>query len=276
MDITSVIVIARHEARVNIRNKWTLTFAAAFGLLAVAISYFGLVTAGAVGFQGFERTTASLLSLVLYLIPNLALVLATLSFTGEPGSGELLFSQPVSRTEILTGKVLGLFASIVLATVFGFGLAATVIAFNIETDGLSRFAGFVGLALLLSLVFVAIGALVSIVFPVRSRAFGTALFLWFFFVLFYDLLVIGAAFLIEERAANWLIFASLFGNPVDLVRVSGLMLLGDSTIFGAAGAALVKFFGGRGPGAIVLLFAILLWIAVPLVIASRRLRKQDI
>ena len=89
MDITSVIVIARHEARVNIRNKWTLTFAAAFGLLAVAISYFGLVTAGAVGFQGFERTTASLLSLVLYLIPNLALVLATLSFTGEPGSGEL-------------------------------------------------------------------------------------------------------------------------------------------------------------------------------------------
>lgn len=276
MDSGSVITIARQEARVNIRNKWTLTFAGAFGLLALAISYFGLVTTGAVGFQGFERTTASLLSLVLYLVPNLSLVLATLSLTGEPGSGELLFSQPLSRTDILAGKLLGLFSSIVLATVFGFGLAAAVIALEVGVDGLPLFAGFVALALLLSLVFLAVGALISVALPTRSRAFGTSLFVWFFFVLFYDLLVIGATFMLRERIANVVIFASLFGNPVDMVRVGGMMLLDDSTVFGAAGAALLKFFGGRALASAVLLVGILLWIALPLALANRRLKQQDI
>ena len=97
-------------------------------------------------------------------------VLATVSLTGEPGSGELLFSQPVSRTEILAGKLLGLFSSIVIATLFGFGLAGTLIAFEVGTDGLPRFAGFVCLSLLLSLVFLALGALISVAFPARSRA----------------------------------------------------------------------------------------------------------
>ena len=276
MDIASVIVIARQEARVNMRNKWTLTFAAAFGLLALAISYFGLVTTGAVGFQGFERTTASLMSLVLYLVPNLSLVLATLSLTGDQGSGELLFSQPVSRTAILAGKLLGLFSTIVVATLFGFGLAGTVIAFETGVDGLPRFAGFVGLALLLSLVFLALGSLISVAFPARTRAFGTALFLWFFFVLLYDLLVVGTAFMLPERTANGLIFGSLFANPVDIVRVGGMMLLGDSTVFGAAGAALLKFLGGRAGAAAALIVATLLWIVLPLLLANRKLKRQDL
>ena len=276
MDFSSVMTIARQEARVNIRNKWTLTFAAAFGLLALAISYFGLVTTGAVGFQGFERTTASLMSLVLYLVPNLSLMLATLSLTADRGSGELLFSQPVSRTEILTGKLLGLFSTIVIATLFGFGLAGSVIAFEVGVDGLPRFAGFVGLSLLLSLVFLALGALISVAFPARSRAFGTSLFVWFFFVLFYDLLVIGAAFMLPERTANTVIFASLFGNPVDMIRVGGMMLLGDSTVFGAAGAALIKFLGGRAPACAALLVGTLLWIVLPLLLANRKLKRQDL
>ena len=44
-------------------------FAGVFGLVALTISYFSLVTEGYARFQGFERTTASLLSLVLYLVP---------------------------------------------------------------------------------------------------------------------------------------------------------------------------------------------------------------
>ena len=40
-----------------------------------------------------------------------------------------------------------------------------------------------------------------------------------------------------------LIFLSLFGNPVDAARVAGLISAGDAAIFGAAGAALLKFLG---------------------------------
>jgi ABC-type transport system involved in multi-copper enzyme maturation permease subunit len=75
-----------------------------FAALALAISYFGLVTEAVVGFQGFTRTTASLLSVALYLIPMVSLAMGALSFTGEKGASEVLFSQPVARTEILWGS----------------------------------------------------------------------------------------------------------------------------------------------------------------------------
>ncbi|HYL97598.1 MAG TPA: ABC transporter permease subunit, partial [Blastocatellia bacterium] len=128
MDFNAVTTIARQELIINIRNKWTVIFAGVFGVLVLAISYFGLATAGSIGFQGFARTSASLLNLVLYLVPLVSLIMGTLSFTSEKTTGEMLFAQPVSRSDILAGKIAGLFASIFTATLIGFGLAGIVIS----------------------------------------------------------------------------------------------------------------------------------------------------
>lgn len=276
MDFNAVKTIARQELVVNIRNRWTLIFAALFGALALAISYFGLVTAGAVGFQGFARTSASLLNLVLYIVPLVALTMGCQSFTSEKGASELLFAQPVTRSEILLGKLAGLFASMTTATVAGFGLAGIVIAAKAGTAGATRYPAFVGLSLLLALVFLTLAALVSTFCHRKAKAFGLALFLWFFFVLFYDLLVIGGTFLMRERAANQFIFASLFGNPVDMVRVAGLMALDGKEIFGAAGASLVRFLGGDRAGFSLLLAGLLAWVIALFALAQRLLKRQDI
>jgi Cu-processing system permease protein len=276
MDCHVITTIAGQETRINIRNKWALIFALVFGVLALAISYFGLATAAVVGFQGFTRTCASLLNLVLYLIPVVALTMATLGFTGEANASQLLFSQPVTRTEILVGKVLGLSLSVVAATLGGFGLAGLVIASRIGTEGLARYLAFVGLAILLEITFLSLGAMVAILTGKKSKAFGFSLFVWFFFVLFYDLLVIGFAFVFKERTANLLVFLSLFGNPVDMVRVSSLITLNGASIFGAAGAALIKFLGGPVTGNLPLILGLLLWIAGPLLVSIYALRRQDI
>ena len=276
MNFSAIFMIAGQEARIHVRNRWTLLFAVVFGVLALAISYFGLVTEGYAGFQGFERTSASLLSLVLYLVPLVALTMSTLSLTGNRGAAELLFSQPVSRVEILLGKVLGMFGSMLAATLFGFGIAGVVIALEAGTDGLLRFLSFTGIALLLALAFLSLGSLLAVFGATRTRAFGLALFAWFFLVLFYDLLVMGAAFVLKEKAANLLIFLSLFGNPVDAARVAGLISMGDATIFGAAGAALLKFLGGRAACQVVLLFTLAAWTVAPIAAASRVLRKRDL
>ncbi|MCM3902307.1 MAG: ABC transporter permease [Pyrinomonadaceae bacterium] len=276
MDIKAVTAIARQELIINIRNRWTLVFALIFGVLVLAISYFGLVTAGQMGFQGFARTSASLLNLVLYAIPLVALMMGTLSFTSEKGASELLFSQPVTRTEILLGKLLGLFASILTATLVGFGLAGIVIALNAGSEGSLRYPLFVGLSLLLALIFLSIAAFVSALCQRKAKAFGVALSLWFFFVLFYDLFVIGVTFLLKERTANVFIFVSLFGNPVDMVRVASLMVLDGKEMFGLAGAALLRFFGGETKSILLLLSALALWIIAPFLLARALLRRQDI
>ena len=75
--------------------------------------------------------------------------MGTLSFTSEKSAGELLFAQPVTRTEVLIGKFVGLFASIFSATVIGFGLAGLIIglkAGNRRIVPLSRARGLFALA----------------------------------------------------------------------------------------------------------------------------------
>lgn len=276
MEIVAVRTIAAQELKINVRNKWTLVFALVFAALALAISYFGLVTEAVVGFQGFTRTTASLLNLVLYLIPLISLTMSTLSFTGERSASELLFSQPVTRTEILVGKLAGLFLSVAAAALFGFGAAGLLIGLRAGIYGLGKYLAFVGFALLLAAAFLSLGAMAAVLARSRAKGLGFALFAWFFFVLFYDLLVIGVAFLLPEHTANQFIFLSLFGNPVDLGRVGSLIAMDDPAVFGYAGAALMKFLGGVALANITLIFGLLIWIALPLIISNRVLRRQDV
>lgn len=276
MDFQVVRAIAAQEFRIHIRSKWTLLFGVVFAVLSLGISYFGMITAGLVGFEGFTRTSASLLNLVIFLVPLMSLTMGALSFTGERGAAELLFSQPVERCEVLLGKVAGLFFSVTTATCFGFGAAGVVISVNADGSGVSGYAALIGLTLLLAFIFLSMGTLVAVLAQKRARAFGYALSVWFFFVLFYDLLVMGLAFLLTERAANVLIFLSLFGNPADMVRVSALIAMGGTTIFGAAGALLIKFLGGAVTGCVLLVAVLLAWAVVPLAVANRILKRQDV
>ena len=50
------------------------------------------------------------------------------------GPAELLFSQPMSRTEVLLGKILGLFASRAIAVIFGFGVSGFIVAAQSGAD----------------------------------------------------------------------------------------------------------------------------------------------
>lgn len=276
MNARTIITVAQQELVINIRNRWTVVFAGVFGLLALAISYFGLLTSGATGFQGFSRTSSSLVNLVLYMVPLVALVMGTLSFTSEKSFSELLFSQPVARVDILVGKLAGLFVSIFTATLIGFGLAGVVIAATAGTAGAWSYPVLVALSLFLALIFLSLSALISTFCERKSKAYGVALFVWFFFVFFYDLIVMGATFFLGERSANVFIFGSLFGNPVDLVRVSSLMALNGREIFGAGGAALLRFLGGEFRSILVLLTVLGAWVITPLFFAHRLLRRQDI
>jgi Cu-processing system permease protein len=110
----------------------------------------------------------------------------------------------------------------------------------------------------------------------KAKAFGIALFLWFFFVLFYDLLALGATMLLKGQAANTFLFLSIFGNPVDMVRVAALIILDNVTIFGAAGAAMLRFLGGPTASLVVLVVGLVAWASIPLFLSTRIMEHQDI
>lgn len=100
--------------------------------------------------------------------------------------------------------------------------------------------------------------------------------MWFVFVLFYDLIAVGLALLVSSHLSHTVILASLFGNPVDLARISGLLILGGASIFGTAGAQLVCSLGSAGFAIVVLSTALVLWNLLVILLAGWRLAKREI
>ncbi|MBK7256251.1 MAG: ABC transporter permease [Ignavibacteriae bacterium] len=276
MTTSPIVLIAQRELTITVRNRWTVIMAAVFGVLMLVIAWAGVAAEGYDGMADFTRTSASMVNLVLYVVPLMALVLATLSFAGDRGTTELLFSQPVSRTEVMLGKIAGLFVAMGGAMVAGFIVSGGVILFQTGTEGIGGFIAFAVMTLLLGLIFLCVGALATMLAGRRPRSFGFAILLWFHFVLFYDLVVLGLASQLRGQSAVTALFLSLFGNPVDLVRVASLIVLDNETIFGATGAALLRFLGGPEVSMLVLVVAAMLWVGLPLLWARVVLRSQDI
>src|SRR3990172_2808443 len=139
-------VVAGKELRDAAANRWLGVYELVFGLLAVALSYLGYLEMGSAAFQGFGRTTASLLNLCLLLVPIVTLVLGSSSIVGEKERGTLItqLGQPVGRVEFLLGKFAGQFAAIALATMAGFALAGVAVAELAPPDDVSVYLLFVG------------------------------------------------------------------------------------------------------------------------------------
>lgn len=276
MNYSGTYLIARQELTMALRSRWLLVFAIVFGALAMGLAVFGARIEGLEEVQNFSRTSVSVLNLVLYVLPLAALLMGALSLNLESGGAELLFAQPLPRPWILAGKLLGLWGALALATLIGFGAAGIFIAGQVGWEGAGRYALVVILCVLMIFVFLILACQITFVFRDRMKTVAAALFVWFFFVVLYDLLVMGSAALLHGAAANRLVFLSLFGNPVDLVRVAGLMALGGKYVFGISGAMLLRFLGGPLASVSLLLAALLLWIFLPYTLAVRQLRRLDI
>ena len=125
MEITQILTIAGKEFRDRMRNRWVLAVALVFTVFSLAIAYFGGAQQGTVGFRSIEFTIASLVSLVIYLIPLIALLLGFDAIVGERerGSLDLLLSLPITRFELLLGKFAGLAAARAASTARGVGVA---------------------------------------------------------------------------------------------------------------------------------------------------------
>lgn len=259
-----------------LRSHWLMVFAVVFGALAMGLALFGARVEGLEEVQNFSRTSISILNLVLYLVPLAALMMGALGLNLESGGAELLYAQPLPRHWILTGKLLGMWASLALATLIGFGASGMYIAGQVGWQGAGRYALVGALCALMIFVFLVLAGLVTFVLRDRMKSVAAALFVWFLFVVLYDLLVMGGAALLRGAAANRFVFVSLFGNPVDLLRVAGLMALGGKHVFGISGAMLLRFLGGPLASVGLLLVALLLWIIVPYNLAARQLRRLDI
>ncbi len=272
----AILTIARHELRITFRNRWLVSYAAIFSVLTLAVSYFGLAVIEFTGFQEFDRTAVSLLNLILYIVPLAAMLMAVGSFRTEGGATDQLFAEPITLPEIVLGKISGLVVAHFLATVLGFSFTGVLIGAKVGVQGFTSYLILIGFTCLVGVVFIALASMLTILTHRGVRAYAVILIAWFIFVLLFDLLIIGLGFLLPEFWANRVAFAGVFLNPVDATRVATLLAISGKEMFGPAGAQLVRGLGGVSQAVLLLVAALVSWVAVPTVVAIFSLRKQDL
>lgn len=271
--LRSGAILCSKEMRDARRNRWFLLYAVAFSVLALALSYLSLAGAARVGFAGLGRTTASLINLVLLVVPLMGLTLGAAAIAGERERGQLLYmlSQPISVGEYLFGKFAGLTASTFIALLLGFGIAGLAIGGRSGASGASAFGAFLVLTLLLAAASVALGLLISALVERSSVATGLAVFAWFCFVFLGDLGLMGTSIMLRLEARHVLMIA--LANPLQEFKLAAVVVLrGGLESLGPAGLYATRTLG---EGLLPLLIGLLIaWTVVPLVIAWRVLRKR--
>ena len=270
MELKQIFTLAAKEFRDRIRNRWVLAVALVFTVFSLVIAYFGGAQQGAVGIRSIEVTIASLVSLVIYLIPLIALLLGFDAIVGERerGSLDLLLSLPITRLELLLGKYLGLAAALTLSTLAGFGLVAVLLYQQLSWAGLYHYFGFMVSSVLLGLAFLSLAVLLSVLARERTRASGMAIALWFFFVLVFDLLLLGVLVATGGRFGGDVFAWLLLLNPADVFRILNVFSLDDvRTLYGLSTIVPVSM------GSQALLGSVMLaWIVLPLLVARWRFK----
>lgn len=271
-----ILTIARQEVLISARNRWLHCFAGVFALLTMLVAYFGMVTSGYSGLQDFIRTAASITSLAGFAVPLVALILGVFSFLSHREYLDLLVAQPVSRSQVLMGKYVGLLLTVTGASLLGLGLPGIPISLVVGTGGALQYGIVVLQAAALGAVFSGLALVAVLVTRRRQVALGIAIAVWLFFELIYGMLMLGSTLYFTPAFLKTFLIVGLLGNPIDLMRVASLLVVGGPHLFGPGGATLIKLVGST-PAAIGVAWAgLLTWTVVPVLAADRLFCRQDL
>ncbi len=263
----------RFELAAALRGRTAPLFAAGFAVVSLAVALLGLSAGGAMAMQGFARTSASLLQLVIWVVPMLALLTGA-AVGSECQELELIVALPVSRRLVVFSRWLAWSVALGAALLVGLGAAGIAIAATTGTADGWRYLRLVGVALLVLTATLALGIWIGVASRSRLRAVAVAVGVWFALVIGVDLAAIGLLAILPPGQASWWLSLLLMADPVDSARALGLSLFHADVVAGPTGAALRRVLGGAGAWALA--GALAAWTLGPLWLAGRRYARADL
>lgn len=270
--MTRILATAGTEFRIALRNRWVAIAVVLMALFSLVLSAAGSAPTGDLGVDRLSVTVASLTSLAVYLVPLVALLMSFDAIAGEVERGTLplLLTYPVSRAEILLGKLLAHLSVLTLAVAVGYGLAA-IAAFWTDGDAASGLPALIRLtwtSVLLGATFLGAGYALSSLARRPSGAAGLAMGLWLGAVVLYDLGLLAAVVADNGGWFTTSVFPfALLANPADAFRLFNL----------AASEATAAAAGVAGAANSIPLWqsaaSVLLWPLLALALATAAFRK---
>lgn len=273
--MNAILTLALKEVRDGLRNRWIVGATLLLAALAIAIALLGSAPTGTLGVTPLAVTVVSLASLTIFLVPLVALLLSYDSIVGEAERGTLLLllTYPLTRTQLVLGKMLGHCAIMAIAIVAGYGGAGLMVGLGEGSDPQSwaAFALLLGSSILLGAVFVALGTLGSLLVRERGTAAGLAVGLWLIFVVVFDLAALALLVGTEGRLPPGVLAGLLMVNPADVFRL--LNLTGFDNVRAFSGMAGLSAGVALPPAMLVAVMAA--WVAAPLAAALILFRRRE-
>jgi Cu-processing system permease protein len=267
-----ILATSGTEFRIALRNRWVAISILLMALFSVVLSAAGSSATGTIGADRLSVVVASLTSLAVYLVPLVALLMSFDAIAGEVERGTLplLLTYPVSRPEILLGKLLAHLAILTLAVAVGYGIAAAA-ALLLDPEaaaGLPALWRLLWSSVLLGATFLGVGYAASALARRPSGAAGLAIGIWLGLIVLYDLGLLAAVVADDGGLFTTKVFPlALLANPADAFRLYNL----------AASQATAAAAGVAGAANTIPLWAslasILLWPVAALALATAAFRK---
>jgi Cu-processing system permease protein len=255
-----MIKIIKYVIADLLRNRTIMVYTLV--LLALSISVFSME-------DNAEKGVASLLNIILFVVPLVSIVFSTVYLYNSAEFIELLVSQPLKRQTIWMSIFVGLAGAVAFAFLIGVGIPVILYAFM--PSGIVL----VLCGIILSLVFVSIAMWASVQIRDKAKGIGLSILLWLYFALLFDAIVLFIVFQFSEYPIeNGMVALSMF-NPVDISRILILLQIDVSAMMGYTGAIFRNFFGTAG-GMSITIGVLLLWIALPLCLSVRHFKGKDL
>jgi Cu-processing system permease protein len=216
-----------------------------------------------------SKVVLSLLNIVLIAIPLVSIVFTTIHFYNSYEFIELMLAQPVARKLVFLAEYLAVAVSLVFSCLLGIGIPALIFGSDPSVITLLLVSVF------LTLVFVSLAFLASVLTRDKAKAIGIALLFWFYFALIYDGLLLWIIYSFSDYPMEKLTLGLIALNPIDLARIIMLLRLDISALMGYTGAFYKEMFG-TNLGMIFSIVILLLWIIAPLLSALRIFSKKDL
>lgn len=241
--MTRILATAATEFRIALRNRWVAIAIAMMVIFSLVLTAAGSAPTGALGADRLSVTVASLTSLSVYLVPLVALLMSFDGVAGEVERGTLplVLTYPITRAELLAGKLLAHLGVLALAVGAGHGSAAlaAIATDTAAAQGLPALWRLMWSSVLLGAAFLCLGYALSALSQRTAGAAGLCIGLWLVMIVLYDLgllagVVSDGGGWFTTRAFPWLLVA----NPADAFRLFNLAA-SDATAAaaGIAGAA---------------------------------------
>jgi len=215
------------------------------------------------------KVILSLMNIVLMVVPLVSVVFSTIHFYNSYEFIELMLAQPVNRRVVFLGEYFAVAISLCVAFVIGVGIP--VVLFGTGLSGLTLIYS----GLMLTLVFVSLAFLSSVLTRDKAKAIGVALLFWFYFSLIYDGLLMWIIFTFSDYPMEKVTLALVSLNPIDLARILMLLQLDISALMGYTGAFYKNFFGSSF-GVFFSTAVLSVWIVLPVWLANSFFARKDL